>query len=472
MVKLLLFALITVFVLIGCAGAPQPIAPQRAATAVAPPGDAAEPAATCPIEMPLNPPDPAAARPPAVKLPEPRVTQSQPGSAASSAPVANVQPAPSTDQRATARPALRLSQELPLPRLADATQPSGTAHSSSTTPSATEPTAERHPAAAPSAAQPQPARGQSQPQPESRPQPQPTIAAAAQPVAVQRRVSAEPGREFSVRLDGRGWVFIGADRDNQAPGAAVEYRRRRSIDGDTEVILRAPDSGGYTLRFQRQDLSHGTAEHRLIGLDVSDNPQQSTEDTAPVITPELPLVADTAPIPDDPQRVATAARTAFDSGDLEQAAALWRRNRSLEQPLGSQARRGLFDLAFQSSRYSEAVDYAQQMLDHGEAPAVAEVTRLAEYSLANDQTNNALDLLQRRLAMNESATEGRSDAAADTDALLYQLARLYETDAESRNLRVSLSYYRRITDEFPLSRYWERSRARIEYIERHFIHVR
>ena len=465
MVKILLVGLIAVVVLIGCAGAPQPSAPQPLApqpepTTVAPANDAAEPAGDYPTERPLAAPEPTAVPPVAVELPEPRLAQSQPGRAAPSAPAQDFQPVPRPDERAAAPPAQRLNQELPLPRPADSVPLSG---------------AERHPAAAASAAtppQPQPARSQTPPQPQPQPEPQPEIAVAAQPVTVERRVSAEPSREFSVRLHGPGWVFLGADRDDSAQGAPVEYRRRRSVDGDTEVILRASDSGSYRLRFQRQDLSHGTVERKLIGLDVSADQQRPGDDSSAVMTPEVAPVADTAPLPDDPQQSAAAARTAFESGDLEQAAALWRRNRSLEQPLGSEARRGLFDLAFQSSRYSEALDYAQQMLDHGEAPPVSEITRLAEYSLANDQTDSALDLLQRRLALNESAAASRSAAAADSDALLYQLARLYETDSERRNLRVSLSYYRRITDEFPLSRYWERSRARIEYIERHFIHVR
>ncbi|TVR35979.1 MAG: hypothetical protein EA404_00180, partial [Spirochaetaceae bacterium] len=172
MVKLLLFGLIAVFVLIGCAGAPQPITPQRAATTGAPPVDAAEPAIEFPTERPLDPPDPAAARPLTVELPEPRVTPSQPGRAAPSAPLADVQPAPPADQRAAARPAQRLIRELPLPRLADTLQPSSAAHSGAAAPSATEPSAERHPAAAPLATQPQAARGQSQPEPQPQPQPE------------------------------------------------------------------------------------------------------------------------------------------------------------------------------------------------------------------------------------------------------------------------------------------------------------
>lgn len=297
-----------------------------------------------------------------------------------------------------------------------------------------------------------------------------TVAPLSDPV--QYRVAAAPASEVSVHLDGRGWIYLGTTEENPSGSgsaaesrrfdSAVEYRRRRTVDGETEIIVRAAKAGRYTLVFQRQDLTDGTIERRLVGLDVSPGYADRPPLDDPPAAEAQPERASAAA--EDPHVVDAAARRAVDGRNPELAATLWRRNRFLEQPLGAEARRGLFDLAYQSSRYSEATDYARAMLDYDEAPPVAPLAHLADLSIANGRGDDALDLLRRRLAL---LGDGR-----DGDLLLFRLAQLYETDPLRRNLRSSLDHYRRITEQFPLSRYWEASAERIEYIERHFFHLR
>lgn len=292
---------------------------------------------------------------------------------------------------------------------------------------------------------------------------------------VDRRVNVVTREEVTIRLDGGGWVFLGA-RDAAADTTdtteAVTYRRRRSLDGATELTLRAEEPGSYTLSFQRQDLSRGTIERQLVALDVADTAQPAADLAASDSATDADYSGSSDPqddrvakdsAPDNPQEVAAAAHRALRDNRPDLAADLWRRNSSLDTPFGREARRGLFDLSFNNARYAEAIDHARTMLSHSEAPPVASLALLSDHASGNDRPSDAFELLQRGLEL----TEGR-----ERDALLFRLARLYETDAELRNLRSSLTHYRQIVHSYPLSRYWEPSRERIEYLERHFFYLR
>ena len=310
--------------------------------------------------------------------------------------------------------------------------------------------------------------------------------ASAAPAPVDRTIFSTVGEETVVRLEGENWLFLGS-----APGGVV-YRRRRLLDGATELVLRPDQAGEYRLDFQRQDLLQGEREELAVMLNVSDRRNQrgaaasgsgaagrvgsSLEpgigdavglDEAMVSAepPFDPIAEAIASIEtDDPAAIATAASTAREAGNRDLATALWRRNRNLETQHGREARVGLFELSVSAGRFVDAVSYADLMAEHREAPPTASLIVLTDALISAGDGSTAATAIERALAL-------RTDPSAD-DELLFRLARHYETDRVERNLRRSLGYYRRIAAEFPLSRHWEASRARIEHIERHFFHVR
>jgi outer membrane protein assembly factor BamD (BamD/ComL family) len=53
--------------------------------------------------------------------------------------------------------------------------------------------------------------------------------------------------------------------------------------------------------------------------------------------------------------------------------------------------------------------------------------------------------------------------------LYYNLGRLHEN---RRDAGTAMSYYRRVVDGYPLSRYWEPAEGRIQYLRRHFFDIR
>lgn len=65
----------------------------------------------------------------------------------------------------------------------------------------------------------------------------------------------------------------------------------------------------------------------------------------------------------------------------------------------------------------------------------------------------------------------RETGVGPFDWVLFRLAQTYE-DEPDRDLRRSRELYATIVGEFPLSRYWDASRERIEYLDRHFFIIR
>ncbi len=60
----------------------------------------------------------------------------------------------------------------------------------------------------------------------------------------------------------------------------------------------------------------------------------------------------------------------------------------------------------------------------------------------------------------------------ELDSVYYFLAQQYESVSGLRDIKKSISYYKKIVDEFPISLYWEDSRERINYLERRYIYIR
>jgi hypothetical protein len=85
--------------------------------------------------------------------------------------------------------------------------------------------------------------------------------------------------------------------------------------------------------------------------------------------------------------------------------------------------------------------------------------------IENGELDRASDWTDRYLLSGTASRYG-------TDRLLYQLAQRLEEPGPKRDLRLSLYYYQLLMDRYPVSRYWEPSRERTEYLNRHYFEVR
>ncbi len=224
--------------------------------------------------------------------------------------------------------------------------------------------------------------------------------------------TVDPGESFEIALPGLSWVYLGG-------GGQFDFMGR-TIDGDETVFsFGGSDSSGVapgTLLFESQNLITGDRFQH--------------EERVRVVTPETSEDAT-----ESDQSNGTSQPSASSTGSSRSAA-------------GGAAAQAPGDTATDLSQLSEMS--GEELLGRV------------------DQLHNSQDYETVRALLEEM----RHTGAGAQDEVLFRLARVYETQWEGRDLRAARELYQLVVDDHPLSRRREHARERIEYINRHFFHIR
>ncbi|MEX2443690.1 MAG: hypothetical protein WD492_08810 [Alkalispirochaeta sp.] len=217
------------------------------------------------------------------------------------------------------------------------------------------------------------------------------------------------GRRFHVSLPGRGWVFLGG-------GENVQFLDRSAENDSVVFSFRGASSSGATedrvmLEFESQDLATGRrTRHEEQILLVQAEREGGTDDSVPI------------------DSVRTGARVETDGGHIH------------------------------ADRSSGAGVTSEGM----EGASFEELLRTVDEFEESQDYRSAVSLLE----------DMRLEAAGSDDELIFRLAQLYEAEWDGRDLRVARDLYQSLVDDYPLSRRRRRARERIEYLNRHFFHIR
>lgn len=61
---------------------------------------------------------------------------------------------------------------------------------------------------------------------------------------------------------------------------------------------------------------------------------------------------------------------------------------------------------------------------------------------------------------------------SNRDEALFLLGQLYEGNSEYRNIKKSVETYEELTENYPVSPYWEDANKRVVYLKRFYINIR
>jgi tetratricopeptide (TPR) repeat protein len=350
-----------------------------------------------------------------------------------------------------------------------------------------------------------------------------TATAEAVPEA-PRRAWVSSGSDVVIRLPGSGWLYVGRE---YGVGAVV-LRSKRNVAGDDEFVFSFSEEGEYGLWFQQQNSRSGELTNERLQLsaapqgsafvDVSALPQNGGMTVSRAAVPgnlpgatgarsDLPG-ADTAEAENARGEAGEAetsagadyslARSLSDAGDGEGAF----RSYVSELTAYPESATGelyleIADAAENAGRYAEAANYLREAIASGGAAARDGRARLYDLSITAEDGEalaDAVDLLRdageldagrmRRAAFAAASMDEPGPAidlfgdflempgADGRDEIYYTLAGLLEQPGPYRDLTRAVELYGRIISEYPLSRRWESSSARIEHIRRHYIDVR
>jgi tetratricopeptide (TPR) repeat protein len=134
-----------------------------------------------------------------------------------------------------------------------------------------------------------------------------------------------------------------------------------------------------------------------------------------------------------------------------------------EGEIRARAERGLFRAAVERQEWERAAAYAETALEQGESPSPEVLLRVGERQ-AEQNPAGAIKSFEHYLNAVEEAPE--------KDRVHYMLGRLYERRSPSRNMERALKNYEVVTNDYPLSDYFDRSMQRIRYIERYYVDIR
>lgn len=234
--------------------------------------------------------------------------------------------------------------------------------------------------------------------------------------AFSAAVDGEVGKLLRISLAGIGWIFLGDD----ASAGKIRYQGKNIIDGDTVFSFIALEKGGYSLKFQQQDLTTNTIKYDTVKLAIDSPSSAETRNLTPsqVSSPASPgTLLETVP---------PASSAAVQEEALNKDAP------------GSAS--GLEKLPGETDE-----DRYRRLIDTGRLKDVVE-----EFEKFVEKT----PILSNR------------------DEWYYKLGLLFESDPAVKNVKKALQYYEKVRDGYPLSEYWDDADKRGRYIRRNFFDIR
>ena len=300
-------------------------------------------------------------------------------------------------------------------------------------------------------------------------QPVPVIPAPGEnDLSYSRTVRALAGQYIEIPFRGPGWVYLGEFGSRRG----VRYDSRQMDEEGMTFIFRAEAEGTYSLKFNRQDFIRDIILNDFVKVIVEQPPavtgsSWSNSQAGPgrvYALPRWPLAAEPQPGTSQPgtaQPGAAQSSTASQSTTPPGAAQSSTASQNTTQPGTTQpgaAQSGAVPqgAAQNTQPVTSAVPGALQ------EPAINDWLRKAREEYNAGRYKNALDALDQFMILFPSGS--------DEAYWLYGQS-LEANNEATRDIRLSLDYYRRLIRDYPQSSRYNEARQRIAYLERFYFNI-
>ncbi|MCL2804368.1 MAG: hypothetical protein FWD26_00310 [Treponema sp.] len=273
-------------------------------------------------------------------------------------------------------------------------------------------------------------------------------------VVFSRTVSVTVGQILEIPFRGNGWVFLG----ELASRRGIAYNSRRNDPQGLSFIFNIEEAGTYALKFFREDFTRGYILNDYVQVIAGEAPAAGTGwfnppyDRGRVIAqPRWPSAAEEAEIQrggsSTPAQESSAQRTTPE----EESSAAQRTTPAQESSA--------------AQRTTPAQESAAQRTQETarEEPSVSPdlLLQRAKQTFDDGNTAAAISLLDQYM----------THFPGGSDEVYWLYGQFYEANTPSRNILLSLEYYRRLANEFPQSSRLTDARRRIAYLERFYINI-
>jgi len=320
-------------------------------------------------------------------------------------------------------------------------------------------------------------------------------------IIFSRIVNAFVGQLVEIPFRGTGWVYMG----EIASKRGLPYNSRRfDIEGQS-IIFTAEEAGTYALKFFKHDVIRDYILNDYVQVIVSESPNRNgnagwfnpTADRSRVTAePRWPsALEEEAMLRGGPRSPAPGAQPAADNKNGSSAAPPQTASSNRDaasQAQGTTVPQSTASAVSQGTGNTPPATMPQTItpMTPAAAPAVTPtatpMTPTAAMPAAETPPAEKQEKLPPEEILKKAQDAFNGGNAADAIALLNQynefypggndelywlFGQFYEANTSSRNILLSLDYYRRLIDEYPQSRRYNDARRRIAYLERFYINI-
>jgi len=270
-------------------------------------------------------------------------------------------------------------------------------------------------------------------------------------ITYSRVVRATVGQILEIPFRGNGWIYLG----ELASRRGIVYNSRRNDPEGQSFIFTLEEAGIFVLKFYRQDFIRDYILNDHVQVIVGQALSQGSGwfnpalDRSRVIAhPRWPSALDEAGLrsprrsPDAEPVITTAEPAALPLPPVSIIPPALPENENIAA-------------VFPQDEIPDTVTRIIERL----APEV--ILQRAQSAFDGGNVASAIALLDQYI---EFYPDG-------CDEVLWLLGQFYEANSPSRNILLSLSYYRRLINEYPQSVRFNDARRRIAYLERFFINI-
>uniref|UniRef100_A0A7C3IKT6 Outer membrane lipoprotein BamD-like domain-containing protein n=1 Tax=Gracilinema caldarium TaxID=215591 RepID=A0A7C3IKT6_9SPIR len=315
-------------------------------------------------------------------------------------------------------------------------------------------------------------------------------ALAEEKVVLSRSVQATVGQLVEIPYQGAGWVYLGEVAGKK--GLAYDSRRL-DPDGQT-FIFRCESAGTYTVKFFKQDFIKDYIINDYVEVVVGESPMPSSSVTGafslpvdrgrvvanprwptPVsIAAASPAAPVTAAAPGQASTTASASTTApanpsaASTGTASPTASAGTVTSAAAPVAAAPASAAPASSASGVSNTQTSPFPAAAVQSSPATPPLESLTQPEEFinqakkEVAAGQYASALSTLQ--------AFTAKYPAGSDEVWWLY--GQILEAKGPQRDIKGALTYYKRLTSEYPQSQRYDEAQQRIAYLERFYFDIR
>jgi hypothetical protein len=315
-------------------------------------------------------------------------------------------------------------------------------------------------------------------------------------IVFSRIVYATVGQIVEIPFRGNGWVYLGEITSRRG----IVYNPRRNDSDGQSFIFTLEEAGTYILRFYRQDFIRDYIINDHVQIIAEEAPAAGTGWLNPaadrgkvVAQPRWPSSVEetqirngtrptvepvvTSGISSEPARETAPAQST--APQQRTPAPETNTNRTpTNPPAASSTASGQATPVGQTASVGQTAAPAQTaspgqttaaVQNEGENLSVEKQEKLAPEVMLQKARENfdggnisaAITLLDQFM----------TDYPGGSDEAYWQLGQYYEANSPSRNILLSLDYYRRLVNEYPQSTRFNDARRRIAYLERYYINI-